>query len=143
VKTQASEKPSGVPVEEIMKQIYDAASSSPVQADHHTAQADHHPATDPVAISLKVTLRATQIEKALKRASRKSFVRAVKPLRRLFRNQGAVNDSLIEGLSQLFAQTQVLIEEIGELQGRVSMLEAQLRQLRSGQPVGATKPAAE
>ena len=119
-----------------MKQIYDAAGPQP-------GQPDHHPMTDPLPISLKLSLRANRIEKALNRASRKSFVRAIKPFRRFLRNQGAVNDSIIEGLTELFAQTQAMIEEIGEMQRRISTLEIQIRQLRPGRSVGATTPPAE
>jgi hypothetical protein len=125
VKTQASEKQSGVPVEQIMKQIYDEAAPQP-------GEPGHHPPTDPLPITLKLSLRGNRIEKALNRASHKSFVRAIKPFRRFLRNQGAVNDSLIEGVTELFAQTQAVIEEIGELQRRVSSLENEIQQLRSG-----------
>ena len=129
MKTQAGEKQSGVSVEQIMKQIYDAAGGRP-------GEPDHHPVNDPLPIALKLSLRASRIEKALSRASRKSYVRALKPFRRFLRNQGAVNDSLIEGVTELSAQTQAMIEEIGELQRRVASLEIQLRQLRSGQSAG-------
>ena len=113
-----------------MKQIYDAADPQPGEARDH-----------PLPISLKLGLRADRIEKALSRASRKSFVRAIKPLRRFLRNQGAVNDSVIEGVTELYAQTQAMIEEIGELQRRISTLENQVRELRQSRSVGAAAPA--
>ena len=108
-----------------MKQIYDAAGPQP-------GERGHHPVTDPLPIALKLSLRADRIDKALSRASRKSFVRALKPFRRFLRNQGAVNDSLIEGVTELFAQTQAMVEEIGELQQRIYTLEKEIRELRQG-----------
>ncbi|HEY4285287.1 MAG TPA: hypothetical protein VGM62_19665 [Chthoniobacterales bacterium] len=119
-----------------MKQIYDAAGPD-------SGQPDHHRVTDPLPVSLKLGLRATRIEKALHRASQKSFVRAIKPLRRFLRNQGAVNDSLIEGITELFVQTQAMIEEIGELQRRISSLENQIQQLRPGRFIGTTTAATD
>lgn len=109
MKTQASEKSDPVPLQEIMEQLYNAATSSP-----------RGPGP---------SFHSIQIYNSLNRASRKSFVRAVKPLRRLLRNQGAVNDSLIEALHHLSAQTQEMIEEMSELQRRVSTLQTQIRLL--------------
>jgi len=76
------------------------------------------------------TFHSIHIYNSLNRASRKSFVRAAKPLRRLLRNQGAVNESLIDALYHLSAQTQEMIEEMSELQGRLSTLQTQIRLLR-------------
>ena len=62
------------------------------------------------------------IQTSLGRAQQKQFVKSVKPLRRIFRNQGAVNDSLIEAVHQLALQNQELIEEMGELRGALRKL---------------------
>ena len=61
----------------------------------------------------------------LERARRKSFVRAIKPLRRLRRNQEAVNDSLIEAGFHLAAQ----VNELPKLQQRIAELEDSLANL--------------
>jgi hypothetical protein len=123
MKTQASEKSSAVPLPEIIKELYNAATSSP-----------RGPGPG---------FHSIHIYNSLNRASQKSFVRAVKPLRRLLRNQGAVNDSLIEALYHLSAQTQEMIEEMSEVRRRVSTLQTQIR-LLSPEPGGTdATPAAE
>ena len=107
-----------------MKQVYDAASSdSPAAGEDASSK--------PLPINAKLGLRASTIQKAVERAYRKSFVRAVRPLRRLLRNQGAVNDSVIEALFDLSAQTQEMIEEIAALQARLNVLETHMNELRS------------
>lgn len=82
-------------------------------------------------LSLTSAPRAAAIRNAIDRAWRKSFVRAIKPLRRLLRNQGAVNDSLIEAANHLLARTDELVAELSKLQRSLSALEIQIRQLRS------------
>ena len=72
---------------------------------------------------------STPIEKSLERAGRKTFVRTIKPLRGLLRDQGAVNDSLIEALRHLAEQTREILEEMSALQSRLDALEAEIRQL--------------
>ena len=54
-------------------------------------------------------------------------MKAVKPLRRIVRNQGAVNDSLIEAVHHLAAQNQEMSEDIQTLRDLVGQLRAQLR----------------
>jgi hypothetical protein len=56
----------------------------------------------------------------------------MKPLRRLLRNQGAVNDSLIDALFHLSAQTQEMVEEIGDLQRQLAALQTQIPPARPG-----------
>ena len=123
MKPQASEKSGGVPLPDIMKQLYNAASSD-------AGKADRDPAAKPLPINLKLSSRARTIQNSLNRAYRKSVVHTVKPLRRLLRNQGAVNDSVIQALFELFDQTQEMIEEMTELQRRLNALEAQVREFR-------------
>jgi len=50
----------------------------------------------------------------------------MKPLRRLLRNQGAVNDSLIEAVFHLSAQTQEMVEEIRDLRMQLAALRKQI-----------------
>jgi len=50
----------------------------------------------------------------------------MKPLRRLLRNQGAVNDSLIDALFHLSAQTQEMVEEIRDLRTQLAALQKQI-----------------
>ena len=99
-----------------MKHLYDAARSDTWRPG---------PAPDNQAIPMTLTLSSHtgKIQLALDRAAKKTFVQAAKPLRRLLRNQGAVNDSLVEALVHLFSLTQEMINEISELQRRISVLE--------------------
>ncbi len=68
-----------------------------------------------------------RIQSALQRARTKTFVRMIKPFRGMFRNQGAVNDSLIEAVQHLSAQNQELIDQMEELRELVASLRSQLR----------------
>ena len=120
---QASKNSGAVPLSNIMKQLYNAARSD-------AGQADRDPETKSLPINLMLSARARAIQKSLNRAYRKSVVHTVKPLRRLLRNQGAVNDSLIQAMFDLFDQTQELIEEMTELQRRLNALEAQVKEFR-------------
>ena len=76
---------------------------------------------------------ATHVQNALHRALRKSFVHAIKPLRRLRRNQGAVNDSLIEAGFHLAAEVNEIETRTGaelvKLQQRIVELETQTEAL--------------
>ena len=72
-------------------------------------------------------VHAGRIQAALLRARQKTFVKAVKPLRRIARNQGAVNDSLIEAMHHLAAQNQELMEQMGELREVIAILRGKLR----------------
>ena len=134
VNTQASEKSSGVPLADIMKELYQAASSD-------SERPDHNPSTKLLPINLKLSARVRAIQDSLNRAYRKSVVRAVKPFRRLLRNQGAVNDSMLQAMFELSAETQEMIEDMTELQLRLNALEAQVKQLRAktGEPDAASK----
>ena len=80
-------------------------------------------------------LHAERIQFALHRAKLKTFVGLAKPFRRLRRNQGAVNDSLILAIHHLAAQNQDMAEELKELRGLIGSLQSQLR--RTPYPAGA------
>ena len=105
-----------MPLADIMKQLYDAAVSE---------QTGTIP-NQPLPINARLSLRSEPIKNAIHRAYRKSVVQAMKPFRRLLRNQGAVNDSIIEALFALSAQTEDMVQEMTELQRRINVLEGQL-----------------
>lgn len=56
-----------------------------------------------------------QIQAALRRARGKTFVNKAKPLRRIFRNQEAVNESVIEAAHYLALQQQELTAELNRI----------------------------
>jgi hypothetical protein len=126
VKTEAGENSESLPLEQIVKQLYDAASSERWRQSQRSISTT-------VPISLPASSHANEIRLSLDRARRKSFVRAIKPLRRLLRNQGAVNDSVIEALCHLYAQSEQMIEALSELQSRFLKLEGQVQELRGEQ----------
>ncbi len=135
---QANEESGSVPLEEIMQQLYDAARSD-------TWRPGPAPANKPIPMSLTSSSHTAKIQRSLDRAARKTYVRAAKPLRRMLRNQGAVNDSLVEALVHLFSLTQEMIKEISDLQRRVTMLEENTRASQPEQSgtgrTGAQAPA--
>jgi hypothetical protein len=102
-----------------MKQIYEAASTDPWRPSYRAV-------TRPLPASLTSEAHFSHVYDSLDRARRKSFVRAMKPLRRLLRNQGAVNDSLIDALFHLSAQTQEMIAEIRDLKKQLAALQKQI-----------------
>ena len=85
--------------------------------------------TKPMPPSLTTAVHVPLIQEALDRARRKTFVWAIKPLRRLLRNQGAVNDSLIEAVYHLFAHNREVTAELSKLQRRLFALELQVQEL--------------
>src|SRR3954454_24821485 len=109
---QANDDSATIRLEEGVNQLYDAASSEQWRPGAH-------PPNKAIPLSLTSSSHTAHLQRALDRASGKSFVPAMKPLRRLLRNQGAVNDSVIEAVYHLFAQNQELIKEITELQQRL------------------------
>ena len=68
-----------------------------------------------------------QVRQALQRARTKTFVPAVKPLRRLRRNQGAVNDSLIDAVDALLTVNKQMAVELAALRGEMAVLRARRR----------------
>jgi hypothetical protein len=134
LKMQANDDSAAIPLEEVMKQLYDAASSEQWRPGPH-------PRDKAIPLSLTSSSHSAHIQRALDRAAGKSFVPAIKPLRRLLRNQGAVNDSVIEAIYHLFAQNQELIKEITELQQHLSQLERRLESRRKP-PIDSGAPPA-
>jgi hypothetical protein len=59
---------------------------------------------------------------ALGRARTKNEIDTIKPLRRLRRNQGAINEGLIDSLSALMAVNKQMASEIAELSGELAAL---------------------
>lgn len=108
LKTSVSSPLRPVPLDQISTSITEAATSDTWRPGHHLGPRVLPPS--PFAAS-----HFERIQWALERARSKTFVRMMKPFRRLFRNQGAVNDNLITAVHHLAAQNQELIDEINRL----------------------------
>ena len=67
-----------------------------------------------------------QAREALNRARKKTDVRTLKPFQRLRRNQGAVNEGLIDAFSALIAVNKQMASEIAALSGEVATLRLRL-----------------
>jgi hypothetical protein len=65
---------------------------------------------------------------SLGRARAKNDIDTIKPLRRLRRNQGAINEGLIDSLSALIAVNKQMAAEIAGLSGELATLRQQLAQ---------------
>ena len=63
---------------------------------------------------------------SLGRARAKNDIDTIKPLRRLRRNQGAINEGLIDALSALIAVNKQMAGEIAGLSGELATLRQQL-----------------
>jgi len=63
---------------------------------------------------------------SLGRARAKNDIDTIKPLRRLRRNQGAINEALIDTLSALIAVNKQMAGEIAGLSGELAVLRQQL-----------------
>ena len=109
-----------VSLEEISQRIRQAAVSMSWRPGHHLS-------SSPASIPETGSFHAGRIQASLLRAREKTFVKTVKPLRRIVRNQGAVNDSLIEAVHHLAAQNQEMSEDLQTLRDLVGQLRAQLR----------------
>jgi hypothetical protein len=116
--------PRAVSVEEISGWIRDSAASEV------TAQATNGQGIGQAAAP--VSEHSARIGSSLHRARTKNFVRALKPFRRILRNQGAVNDSLIEAVHHLAAENQQMMEQIEDLRSVVQALRSQLRRVPAG-----------
>ena|SRR5689334_24867711 len=120
---QANDDSTAIRLEEVVNQLYDAASSEQWRPGPH-------PRSHAIPLSLTSSSHTAHIQRALDRAAGKSFVPAIKPLRRLLRNQGAVNDSVIEAVYHLFVQNQQLIKEVTELQQSLARLKRRVESRR-------------
>jgi hypothetical protein len=67
-----------------------------------------------------------QVRRALNHARKKTEVQAPKPFRRLRRNQGAVNEGLIDSLGALIAVNKQMASEIAALSTDVATLRQRL-----------------
>lgn len=63
---------------------------------------------------------------SLNRARNKNDIDTIKPLRRLRRNQGAINEALIDAISALIGVNKQMAAEIAELSGELATLRQQL-----------------
>ena len=74
---------------------------------------------------------------SLGRARAKNDIDTIKPLRRLRRNQGAINEALIDSLSALIAVNKQMAAEIAGLSGELATLRQQLAETKtSGERAG-------
>lgn len=65
---------------------------------------------------------------SLNRARAKNDIDTIKPLRRLRRNQGAINEALIDCLSAALAVNKQMAAEIAGLSGEIATLRRQLNE---------------
>ena len=77
------------------------------------------------------------VRQSLGRARAKNDIDTIKPLRRLRRNQGAINEALIDSLSALIAVNKQMAAEIAGLSGELATLRQQLAERKtSGDQAG-------
>jgi hypothetical protein len=82
---------------------------------HRAPTSRHHPGFD-----------FKSARQALGRARAKNDIDTIKPLRRFRRNQGAINEGLIDSLSALIAVNKQMAAEIAGLSGELATLRQQL-----------------
>lgn len=73
---------------------------------------------------------------SLGRARTKNDIDTIKPLRRLRRNQGAINEALIDALSALIGVNKQMAAEIAGLSGELATLRGQLAQTQTRENSG-------
>ena len=118
-------------VEQISKWMRAAATEprrkvATVADSHRAPTSRHHPGFD-----------FKSARQALGRARAKNDIDTIKPLRRLRRNQGAINEALIDSLSALIAVNKQMAAEIAGLSGELATLRQQLAQRKtSGDQTG-------
>jgi hypothetical protein len=95
------------------------------------------PASNPVAAKAGVGFGSygnhpgfdfKKARQALNRARAKTDVNTIKPLRRLRRNQGAVNEALIDSFSALVAVNKQMASEIAALSADIAALRQRLNE---------------
>jgi hypothetical protein len=107
-------------VEQISKWMRAAATEprrkmATVSDAHRGPSSRHHPGFD-----------FKSARQALGRARAKNDIDTIKPLRRFRRNQGAINEGLIDSLSALIAVNKQMAAEIAGLSGELATLRQQL-----------------
>ena len=73
---------------------------------------------------------------SLGRARSKNDIDTIKPLRRLRRNQGAINEALIDALSALIAVNKQMAGEIAGLSGELAALRGRLAEAETRETSG-------
>ena len=71
--------------------------------------------SSPASVPERNDFHAGRIQRALRRARLKTFVKKPKPFRRVLRSQGAVNDSLLEATHALAVQQQAVRDEMQKI----------------------------
>lgn len=118
-------------VEQISKWMRAAATEprrklAAVPDTHRASTSRHHPGFD-----------FKSARQSLGRARAKNDIDTIKPLRRLRRNQGAINEGLIDSLSALIAVNKQMAAEIAGLSGELASLRQQLAETKpSGNQAG-------
>jgi hypothetical protein len=118
-------------VEQISKWMRAAATEprrkvAPVPDAHRASISRHHPGFD-----------FKSARQSLGRARAKNDIDTIKPLRRLRRNQGAINEGLIDSLSALIAVNKQMAAEIAGLSSELASLRQQLAETKpSGDQAG-------
>jgi hypothetical protein len=87
-----------------------------------TTQTGHRPAMDWTTRHHHPGFDFKKTRDALNRARTKTDVRTIKPLQRLRRNQGAVNEGLIDSFSALIAVNKQMAAEISALSSEMATL---------------------
>lgn len=118
-----SNEPRAPSPDRIAQWIRYAATAEPWRPGHQldTASMPAGDANDPY----------TRVHSLLQRARSKTFVRMAKPFRRMFRNQGAVNDSLIDAVHQLAEHNEQIREEVSHLGSAVAALREEVARISS------------
>lgn len=106
--------------EQIAKWIRAAAS------EPHLEQPAERGAYSPPVLRRHPGFDFKSARQSLGRARTKNDIDTIKPLRRLRRNQGAINEALIDSLSALIAVNKQMAAEIAGLSGELATLRQQL-----------------
>ena len=113
------------------KQITDWIGTSAELEEHASKAAPAErreplPRSVPRELTKPVVFDFSEIRQALNRAALKTFIPLAKPLRRWRRNQGAVNQSVIDCLGGTVTVVEGLVAEIQNLRSEIADLRAQL-----------------
>ena len=89
------------------------------------------PAAPPSAFRRHPGFDFKSARQSLGRARAKNDIDTIKPLRRLRRNQGAINEGLIDAMSALIAVNKQMAGEIAGLSGELAALRQRLAETES------------